>query len=109
MHSVSTVQCELVCFSGGNFANPVVSRLREWRLWRAPIGQPGPGTAAIAPWTSPRHGRYVHCSYVHQVATATPQGLYGWFIHLPPHPQPPPIPLPSRPSAYGPHTLSAQN
>ena len=32
MHSVSTVQCERVCFSGGHFADPVMSRLREWRL-----------------------------------------------------------------------------
>ena len=32
MHSISTVQCERVCFSGGHFANPVMSRLREWRL-----------------------------------------------------------------------------
>ena len=32
MHSVSTGQCEWVCFSGGHFADPVMSRLREWRL-----------------------------------------------------------------------------
>ena len=32
MHSVSTVQCKLVCFSGGHFVDPVVSQLREWRL-----------------------------------------------------------------------------
>ena len=38
MHSVSTVQCERVCFSGGHFSDPVMSWLREWRLWRAPIG-----------------------------------------------------------------------
>ena len=31
MHSVSTVQCERICFSGGHFADPVMSRLREWR------------------------------------------------------------------------------
>ena len=29
MHSVSTAQCERVCFSGGDFADPVISRLRE--------------------------------------------------------------------------------
>ena len=38
MHSVSTDQCERVCFSGQHFADPVMSRLREWRQWRAPIG-----------------------------------------------------------------------
>ena len=27
MHSVSTGQCEQVCFSGGHFADPVMSRL----------------------------------------------------------------------------------
>ena len=32
MHSVSTIQCERVCFSGGHFADPVVSRLIEWCL-----------------------------------------------------------------------------
>ena len=32
MHSVSTAQCERVCFSEGDFANPVMSRLREWHL-----------------------------------------------------------------------------
>ena len=40
MHSVSSVQCKQVCFSGGHFANPVMSRLTEWRLYRAPIGPP---------------------------------------------------------------------
>ena len=34
MHCVSTGQCEQVCFSGGHFANPVMSRLREWHLYR---------------------------------------------------------------------------
>ena len=29
MHSVSSVQCELIYFSG---ANPIVSQLREWQL-----------------------------------------------------------------------------
>ena len=48
MHSVSTAQCERVCYSGGHFANHVMSQLREWRLWRAPIAWPCPGTAAIA-------------------------------------------------------------
>ena len=38
MHSISTVQCEQVCFSGGHFADPVMSWLREWCQWRAPIG-----------------------------------------------------------------------
>ena len=33
MYNVSTGQCELVCFSGGHFANPVMSGLREWHLW----------------------------------------------------------------------------
>ena len=32
MHSVSTAHCEPVCFSGGHFANPVMSQLREWHL-----------------------------------------------------------------------------
>ena len=32
MHSVSTAQCEWVCFSGGHFADPVMSWLREWCL-----------------------------------------------------------------------------
>ena len=32
MHNVSTVQCELVCFSGGHFADPVVSQLRDLEL-----------------------------------------------------------------------------
>ena len=40
MHSISTAQCEQVCFSGGHFANPVMSRTREWPLYRAPIGWP---------------------------------------------------------------------
>ena len=31
MHSVSAVQCELVCFSGEHFANPVMPQLREWQ------------------------------------------------------------------------------
>ena len=31
-HSVSTGQCEWVCFSGGHFADPVTSQLREWCL-----------------------------------------------------------------------------
>ena len=30
MHTVSTVQCEEVCFSGGHLADPVMSQLREW-------------------------------------------------------------------------------
>ena len=46
MHSVSTAQCERICFSGGHFANPVMSWLREWHLWRAPIVWPCPETAA---------------------------------------------------------------
>ena len=33
IYNVSTGQCELVCFSGGHFANPVMSELREWHLW----------------------------------------------------------------------------
>ena len=57
IHSVSTVQCYLVCFSGGHFADPVMSRLREWHLWRGPVGEPWAETGAIAPWASPRHGR----------------------------------------------------
>ena len=32
IYSVSTVQYELVCFSGGHFANPVMSQLKEWCL-----------------------------------------------------------------------------
>ena len=32
MHSVSTARCEWVCFSGGDFADPVMSQLREWHL-----------------------------------------------------------------------------
>ena len=32
MCSISTAQCEQVCFSGGHFANPVMSRLRDCRL-----------------------------------------------------------------------------
>ena len=34
--SVSTVQYELVCF----FANPVISQLKAWHLWKAPIEWP---------------------------------------------------------------------
>ena len=48
MHSVSTAQCEQVYFSGEHFANPVMSQLREWCLWRAPIGWPCTETSAIA-------------------------------------------------------------
>ena len=48
MHSVSTAQCEWVYFSGGHFADPVMSWLREWYLQSAPIGWPCPGTTAIA-------------------------------------------------------------
>ena len=40
MYSVSTVQCELVCCSEGHFADPMMSRLKEWCLQRAPIGWP---------------------------------------------------------------------
>ena len=29
MHSVSTAQCEWVCFSGGHFADPVMSQLKN--------------------------------------------------------------------------------
>ena len=47
MRSVSTAQCEQVCFSEGHFANPVMSQLREWHLWSAPIAWPCPGTAPI--------------------------------------------------------------
>ena len=32
MYSVSTVQCERVCFPGGDFADRVMSQLREWHL-----------------------------------------------------------------------------
>ena len=32
MHTVSTAQCEQVCFCGGHFADPVMSQLREWHL-----------------------------------------------------------------------------
>ena len=32
MHSVSTAQCERVCFSGGNFVDPVMSWLRGHQL-----------------------------------------------------------------------------
>ena len=45
--SMHSVQCERVCYSEGHFANPVMSQLREWHLWRAPIPWPCPGTAAI--------------------------------------------------------------
>ena len=38
VYSVSTAQCKRVCFSGGHFADPVMSQLRELPLWRAPIG-----------------------------------------------------------------------
>ena len=48
MHSVSTAQCEWVCFSGGHFADPVMSRIKEWHLQRAPIAWPCPGTAVNA-------------------------------------------------------------
>ena len=47
MHSVSTLQCELVSFSGGHFADPMMSQLKEWCLWRAPIGWPCPETAPM--------------------------------------------------------------
>ena len=89
IHSVSTVQC---CFSGGLFADPVMSRLREWRLWRAPVGESWAETAAIAPWTSPRHARCL---------VAIPGGhnyskvSLRRFSLLPPHH--PPTPLPSHP------------
>ena len=29
MHSVSTVQCERVCYSGGHFVDPVMSRFKR--------------------------------------------------------------------------------
>ena len=32
LHSASTPQCERVCLSGGHFADPVMSWLREWHL-----------------------------------------------------------------------------
>ena len=47
VHSVSTLQCELVSFSGGHFANPMMSQLKEWCLWRAPIGWVCPETAPV--------------------------------------------------------------
>ena len=48
MHSVSTAQCDQVCFSGGDFADHVMSWLGEWHLWGAPVGWPCPGAAVIA-------------------------------------------------------------
>ena len=47
IHSVSNAQCQWISFSGGDFANPVISWLREWCLWGTPIGWLCPGTAAI--------------------------------------------------------------
>ena len=41
-----------ICFSGGQFTNPVML----WLSWRELIGKPCPGAASIAPRTSPRHG-----------------------------------------------------
>ena len=49
--SIATLKnclCEQVCFSGGHFAEPVMSRLREWHLLRAPIGP--------ATWNCSHHG-----------------------------------------------------
>ena len=46
--SMHNAQYEGVYFSGGHFADPVMSRLREWCLQRAPVGWPYSGTAAIA-------------------------------------------------------------
>ena len=79
-------------------ADPVMSQLREWRLWREPIRQPRPGTAAIAPWTSPQHGKYI---------VAIPDGhSYSkgsvWKVYPPPSPSLcpttlPPLPIPPTP------------
>ncbi len=40
-----SVSVQRVCFHGGHFANPVMSRLREWRQLRV---HACPGSAAIA-------------------------------------------------------------
>ena len=73
-----------------------MSRLREWCLWRAPVGEPWAETAAIALWMSLRHGRCL---------VAIPGGhsyskVSLWrFILLPPHHPPthPPTPIPCWP------------
>ena len=65
-----------------------MSWLRKWHLWRAPVGEPWAESAAIAPWTSPRHGSCL---------VAIPGGhsyskVSLWrFSHLPPHHPPTPI------------------
>ena len=39
MHNASTVQCTLVYLSRDHFTNFAMSRLREWHLWREPVGE----------------------------------------------------------------------
>ena len=60
MHSVSTVQCELVCFSGGHFADPVASvTFKRMAPLESTNWVDKTETATIASWMSPPHGRYI--------------------------------------------------
>ena len=63
-----------------------MSRLREWHLWRAPVGEP---------LLRGRLLDMVGALWLSQVATATPKCLYGGLASSlytsPPH-HPPPIP-----------------
>ena len=72
-------------------SGPIHARLREWFLWKAPVGEPWTETAAIAPWASPWYGRcLVATSGCHSYSK-----ISVWrFILLPPHPCSPPILLP---------------
>ena len=85
MHSVSTVQCKLVCFSGEYFADPVMSWLREWHLWRVPVGY----DMEMLPLLHGYLLDMVDTLWLHQVATATPKGLHVWIVYPPSHTLPP--------------------
>ena len=50
MHSVSTAQCERVCFSGGHFADSVMSQLREWHQLGGHVLELLPLLAGLVVW-----------------------------------------------------------
>ena len=62
---ISSVKCQLVCFSKGHFANPPKSWLEQWHPWRAPIGQWGPATDSVPHWYVIGHAlcRHHDCSW----------------------------------------------
>ena len=96
MHSASTVQCELVCFSGGNFANPVISQLKHGTCGGH---QSGGHELELLPLLA-RHLLvlvvWAGAFWLLLVAFPTPNSLFSLF-------DPPPIPPSLPPSHPPPH------